>query len=101
MYYTVKFKKLGFSAPLKSWYSQLPCLTFSIKEIVWRTIQQVRLLCPWASHLTECVVRLVVSDGSGGGATPLQSAGLVIGKVAKPWFDSRCGSASRVLEKDA
>jgi len=32
---------------LKSWYSQLTCLTFSI---VWRTNRVVRLLCPWARH---------------------------------------------------
>jgi len=39
---------------LKSWYLQFPCLTFSIKGIVWKTSQQVRLLCPWARHLMGC-----------------------------------------------
>jgi len=34
--------------PLKSWYSQFPCLMLSIKEIVWTASWQVRLLCPWA-----------------------------------------------------
>jgi len=40
---------------LKSWYSQLSCLTFSIKGIVRRTSRKIRLLCPWARHLTGCL----------------------------------------------
>jgi len=38
---------------LKSWYSKLPCLTFSIKGIVSRTSRQVCLLCPWARPATK------------------------------------------------
>jgi len=30
-------------------------LTFSIKGIMWRSSQQVRLLCPWARHLMGCL----------------------------------------------
>jgi len=41
---------------LKSWHSQFPCLTISIKWLVWKTSRQVRLLCPWT--LTELRLRL-------------------------------------------
>ena len=34
-----------------NWYSQLPCLTLSIKGTVWRTSRQVYLLCRWERHL--------------------------------------------------
>ena len=34
-----------------NWYSQLPCLTFSIEGTVWRTSRQVYLLCRWERHL--------------------------------------------------
>ena len=36
---------------LENWYSQLLCLTLSIKGIVWRTNQQVHQLCRWEGHL--------------------------------------------------
>ena len=35
----------------KNWYSQLPCLTLSIKGTVWRTSRQVYLLYRWERHL--------------------------------------------------
>jgi len=38
-----------------------PCLMFSIKGIVWRTSQQIRFLCPWASYLMGCLYLWVVS----------------------------------------
>ena len=36
----------------KKWYPQLPCLALGIYGRLWRTSRQVRLLCPWAKHLT-------------------------------------------------
>ena len=39
----------------KKWYSQLPCWALSKTGIVWRTIRQAHLLCPWARHLTGCL----------------------------------------------
>jgi len=36
----------------KSWYSLLPCLTFSIKRDSVKISRQVRLLCLWARYLT-------------------------------------------------
>jgi len=37
----------------KIWFSQLPCLMFSIKKGWCEDIgRQVRFLCPWARHLT-------------------------------------------------
>jgi len=30
-------------------------LTFNIKGIVWKTNQQVHLLCTWAKHFTDCL----------------------------------------------
>ena len=41
----------GQTNDFKNWYSQLPCLTLSIKETVWRTSWQVYLLCRWERHL--------------------------------------------------
>jgi len=32
--FIAKFKKLGFTVTLKSWFSQLSCLTFSVKGVV-------------------------------------------------------------------
>ena len=49
--------RLGFNSEsgqtndFKNWYSQLPCLTLSIKGTVWRTSRQVYLLCRWEWHL--------------------------------------------------
>jgi len=51
-----------------SWYSQLPCLTFSIKGIVWWTSQHVCLLCFWASHLTGCLYLWFVKQSATGGS---------------------------------
>ena len=42
----------GQTNDFKNCYSQLPCLTFSIKGTVWRTSRQVYLLCRWERHLT-------------------------------------------------
>ena len=36
----------------KRWYPQLSCLALGILGGLWRTSRQVRLLCPWARHLT-------------------------------------------------
>ena len=36
---------------LNYWYSELSCLTLSIKGTVWRTSGEVYLLCRWERHL--------------------------------------------------
>ena len=43
----------GQTNDFKNWYSQLPCLTLSIKGSVWRTSPQVYLLCCWERHLAR------------------------------------------------
>ena len=47
-------------AMTSNWYSQLPCLTFSIKGTGWRTSRQV-YLCRWERHLPG-FFHLVVVD---------------------------------------
>ena len=42
------------SKDFKKWYLQVPCLALGIRERLWRISRQVRLLCPWARHVTEC-----------------------------------------------
>jgi len=46
------------------------------------------------------VIRHIVTDRSGD-ATQLVECRDSNRKVAKPWIDSRCGSALRALKKDA
>ena len=43
--------KSGRTNDFNFWYSQLPCLTFSIKGTAWRTSRQVYLLYRWERHL--------------------------------------------------
>ena len=44
----------SYQKTLKKWHLQLPCLALGIYGRLWRTSRQVRLLCPWARHLTGC-----------------------------------------------
>jgi len=46
------------------------------------------------------MVRLVVTDDSGGAAQLIERRASNW-KVVKPWIDSRCGISSRFLKKDA
>ena len=51
----------SYQKTLKKWHPQLPCLALGIYGRLWRTSRQVRLLCPWARHLTGRL-RLYVED---------------------------------------
>jgi len=72
----------------KSWHSQLPFLTFSIKRVSVEIGLQVRLLCPWARHLT---------------GLPLPSSGSTDSNRVAAWIEDRKGhfavSWSRYLNK--
>jgi len=64
---------------LKSWYSQISCLMFSIagnQRTVWKTSRQVRLLGLWARHLPECHY-LEWLDWTGGSLTRIPKMTLV------------------------
>ena len=87
-----------------------------IKEIVWRTSRQVRLLCPWARHLTGRL-HLYVADRWPTRTSPdyncevanqhvrrllgthqWQSTLLVVGlPVTQDWFEMGCHLSSSLI----
>jgi len=86
---------------LKSWYSQISCLTLSaLKKDSVEIGRQVRLLCPWARHLTVWlylwVVRLEVTGGSLT-RRPKRSLRCLLADATWQINEQNCKSASEIL----